>query len=279
LLLALAVCSRIIHVDSHLARAYVALIISRSAREVRMAKLAEGLPVEDRGGPWIKAAFNDVCDAVGKALEVVGPWYSYGLSEASPLPKASLDSKHLSAALRECCAEVAERNEERCATVIDAEMGERFKEVLSHLHGVVENEGWNAELVAFVSESCRILSRASLTESTAPMSLVYHSVLLSLKDVETHSPSIAFSMLSMVDRWPDLNAFVLGSHKDAFQGPYVESTISIGKGVVKQISARFANDWSDTAHVGKLSEASRRSIVKGRALLENRELLKTLMAE
>lgn len=244
-----------------------------------MAKLTEALPAESQLTLSLKSLYSETCDAVGKALEIVGPWYAYGLSGANPLPKPSLDSKHLSAELRKCCSEIDELEEQRRALIIEEAMGDRLQTLLRHLHAVVENEGWNAELLAFVSESCKILSCASLTESPAPMSLVYHSVLSSLKDVETHSPSIALAMLRMVDRWPDLNAFVRGSNKEAFQGTYVDSTISIGKEVMNRISARFSGDWADPEHVEKLSEASQHCIKQGRMLLENRALLKALMAE
>jgi hypothetical protein len=243
-----------------------------------MATLQQVLRAEERCDLSLASLFTNPVAFVGRVLESVSPMYAYGLAEPKPLPAITLDSKELSQELRKCSSEVDQLETRRNAVLIEEEVGARLQTLLRYLPGVVDSQGWDAALIASTAQACMALSCASIPQSSAPLNIVYHSVLSSLKDLETPSPSIALSMLRMVDRWPDLQSYVVKKIEYGRDTPYAQSTVEIARDVVNAMSVRLSGEWSDPEFVGKLDERSQRFIKRANELLDTSVTIKALWA-
>jgi hypothetical protein len=197
-----------------------------------MATLADALRAEDKVGVG-----ESLLSALGRAFSSVKPLDRYGLSEAVTFPRVHLDSAELVAGFRQCCKNAEEIEARRNLIIVDEDIGSRLEVLFRYLPDVIRREGWSKDVLASSGEALLLVSHASFADSSAPLNLLYHSVLSNLRFLESIPLDITVSMVRMLNRWVDLDNVVRFGEKGALCTPYFRSTRAIAEELLPILDA------------------------------------------
>jgi hypothetical protein len=197
-----------------------------------MATLADALRAEDKvdGG-------ESLFSAISRAFSGSRPLDRYGLDEGVTFPRVNLDSSELVAGFRQCCKKADEVEARRNLIIVDEEVGSRLEVLFRYLPDVIRREGWSKDILAASGEALLLISHASYQDSSAPLNLLYHSVLSNLRSLESIPLEISVSMVRMLNRWEDLASVVQLGKKDALRTPYFSSTRGIAEELLPILDA------------------------------------------
>lgn len=244
-----------------------------------MTTLNQALCADERLNQWAPS-FSERCRQIADAaLRAVGPFYGYGVTNAHPeIPAIVMDERAIVEGFRYCCEAIDSLEQQREAILINEDIGERLKVLFRHLPGVIERDGWSAEIIACAGYAYETLACADYKRCETPLNILYSEVLSDSRRLESIPQGVAGALLKILLRWEDLGTVVDPQKPDAFTTDYWRSTLSIGREVAHKI-APVLNGAPPVGVGGNVGdERAVRNFEAAKLLLNESDLMKALLA-